>query len=219
MASALKRAAEVAGTSKPSQEPAPEAETTHAEAASPATPSWGTSQGAAAAPAPAKEPTPAAKTIEFKAPVSPVPPVEEETPAPRQFEAPTFSTLAVKDHEQPKAESEKKSPFLWVAIAAIVVAGSYFGWTKFHSSASPAPNAPTQSQAPVPLATQPSATVIATPLPPTSTEAAASPVRQRKAREAFSRGIHYIREYENDSRSSAGCARTARGEKRSTTRA
>ncbi len=183
MASALKRAAEVAGTSKPSQEPAPEAEATHPEPATPAPPSWGSNQGAAAAPAPAKEPSPVAKTIEFKAPAAPAPPVTEENPAPRQFEAPSFSTLAVKDHEQSAAEDTKKSPLLWVAIAAIVIAGSYFGWTKLHpGSSSPvtAPTAPVQSQTLAPTTTQPSATVIATPLPATTTEASASPVPNAK---------------------------------------
>jgi protein TonB len=175
MASALKRAAEVAGTSKPSQEPIADAETTHQETASPAAPSWGSGQGAAAAPAPAKEPTPVAKTIEFKAPAAPTPAVAEEIPAPRQFEAPSFSTLAVKDHEQSAGEDEKKSPLLWVAVAAIVIAGSYFGWSKLHTGSSPTttPSAPVQNQTPAPAATQPSATVVATPLPATSTEGTA----------------------------------------------
>lgn len=178
MASALKRAAEVAGTSKPSQELAPESGTTHQEVASPTVSSWGNNQGTAAAPAPAKETTPAPKTVEFKAPANPVLPVADEIPAPPQFEAPIFSTLAVKDHEQAVGEEGKKRPFLWVAVAAIMIAGIYFGWTKIHTVSSPAPVPSAEVQSQAPAATQPSATVIATPLPSTGIEPSAAPTSQ-----------------------------------------
>ena len=170
MASALKRAAEVAATSKPSQEE-PAVSNLGLESTQQTSPSWGVSgQGAAAAPA--KEPAPAARTIEFKAPTKPASPADQEeeiTPSSQQFEPPTFSTLAVKDHEEVKA-GEKKSPILWIVIAAVVIAGVYFGWTRMHNPGAPAdtPTPVVHAPAPAPAATQPSATVTASPLPATS---------------------------------------------------
>ena len=179
MASALKRAAEVAGTSKPSQEE-PESSTSSTETAKQQTPVSAESRGVSsqgAAAAPAKEAP--AKTIEFKAPAKFTPAQEpkEEDVAPKSisFEPPTFGTLAVKDHEQISDDEQGKSPFIWVAVAAVVIVGAYFGWTKMHTSVRPSTAAPmTQSATPAPSAvTPPSATVTATPLPPTNNNSAA----------------------------------------------
>jgi outer membrane biosynthesis protein TonB/ActR/RegA family two-component response regulator len=176
MASALKRAAEVAGASKPSQEEHAAPEVPQVPAPSTSV-SWGVSnQGAAAAPA--KEPNAAPKTIEFKAPAKAAPsePREEASKASSQFDAPTFGTLAVKDHEELTAADEhKKSPFIWVAIAAVIIVAGYFGWSKMHAPSQPnsAPAAVAQpTTSPAPSVTPPSATVVATPLPQTSEAAA-----------------------------------------------
>ena len=138
-------------------------------------------QGAAAAPAPAKESSRSAvKTPELKPSAWPAPvrkEVEGKTESvaargtpvmtvPPVVEPPTFSALGVKDHEESEPGGSKKRSFLALAIV-VIIAAAYFGWTKLHvgnQSARLRPTAPTQTGAPAtitPPATsnQPSATV------------------------------------------------------------
>jgi protein TonB len=94
--------------------------------------------GSAAAPAPAKETLPplkaepkSAKTSELE-----VVPNTIATTAP-VIEPPMFSALSVKDHEAGDQGGSKK-PFLFVALAAIVIAGGYVGWTRYSHTPAPA---------------------------------------------------------------------------------
>ncbi len=93
----------------------------------------GFGQGAAAAPAPAKEP---------------VPSVADE-PTPTEVEPPTFSSLGSKPakHESEGGGGSKKL-LVVAAIVLVAAAAGYFGWNKMHSTEqvstppSPAPSAP-----------------------------------------------------------------------------
>jgi len=147
MASALQRAAEATGkitTPEPTfdrpsfstgaaQSPADEEHPAAMQASS---------KGAATAPAPAKQPV-AAKA----APLAPVgsfapasgkqgilkPAAMASAPA---VESPTFSALAVKDHESFEEGGSSKKPMMLATVAILAIAGGYFGWTKLHPTGS-----------------------------------------------------------------------------------
>ena len=156
MASALRRAAEAA---KPK------------EVDSPAASSRASIQGAASAPAPAKEvlrssvnpwePTPTAapasgrddqdkpELIVKKASV-----VDESA-----LEPPAFSALQLEDYETAEGGSKKK--LLIVAAVVLAAMAGYFGWSKMHAgSAQPAVQAPTPALQEQPPAAEPQATTM-----------------------------------------------------------
>jgi len=160
MADALRRAAAVAGktdfqTNDVVAAPKPAPVSSH-------TTSTGSTFGAAAAPAPAKENVQVDDVL------------------------PSLKIAAGTAPARTRASSGSKKPALIAAILLLAAAGGYFGWTKFHdrlsslpflkqftpspgkpsSQAAPAPSpALPQSSAPVSTPSQPSAEVVATPLP------------------------------------------------------
>src|SRR5712691_7501485 len=178
MASALQRAAEAAGKSA-----APTQETKSAKSASSQSSSAAIRQlrpfmapmrgaeGAASAPAPAKEKPRGALVFDIE--------TEEPTPKPifsdegkPQFAGkhssstavvpypaatvPSFSTFGSDDAEK-EASGNRQIRLIVIAVILLLVVAVYFRWTTLHRKASPQPNAPTQVQAstPVPQASSP----------------------------------------------------------------
>ncbi len=153
MASALRRAAEAA---KPKERAAPTASTApipQAGAAGakevkeirPAASGMASAQGAASAPAPARETLqPSVKPWEpmRRSATAPAPSKDEDKPQPLAkkasavqepaIEPPSFSALRLHDDEASEGGGSKKR-LLMVAAVIIAVAASYFGWSKMHS--------------------------------------------------------------------------------------
>ena len=161
MASALRLAAETATKSSGTE-----------AAAETSAPNWGapvetgkdhwpgqvSNQGAATAPAPAKQESKlAAQLPEFEESAAPVHESKPEPPSPKgslipmeapQIEPPTFAALAVKDHEE--TEGSKKA---YIIIALVVLAAiftAYIAYQKMHASSGPAPAPAAVQTAPAP---------------------------------------------------------------------
>jgi periplasmic protein TonB len=140
-------------------------------------------QGAAAAPALAKEPL-QASPVEL--PVAELPPTEKiETTDVAGSAAQTLNTspFTTLDSPQAKPDSSSGSKTPFIAVAAVLVLGAlgYFGYTQFHgkSTASPTPSAaasaPQTAPAPTPATPVADATVTASALPEPSTSAVSNP--------------------------------------------
>jgi protein TonB len=157
MASALRRAAEAA---KPKEAAAPDASTAPTPASGEVqglrslTSSMPSAQGAASAPAPAKETVPPGLMPWEPMPVPPVTgPDAEDRPQlvikkaslgqESSVEPPAFSALRLQDAEPSEDGGSKKKVLIAAAVIVVAMAG-YFGWSKMHSGSAPA----TQTEAP-----------------------------------------------------------------------
>ncbi len=162
MASALRVAAEAAakpsGSTAETEVPdwgSPRHVVTETQAVGLASPSQGSNQAAATAPAPAKHDLKiAAQAIKFEESVVSAPeekpaPVEElPTRAPR-LEPPTFAALAVKDHEEDDEAAQEGGKKAYIIIALVVVAVIFTAYTlylKTHDSTAPVVAHPTPQQ-------------------------------------------------------------------------
>jgi protein TonB len=196
MASALRRAAEAA---KPKEPAAPDASTAptaasgEAQGFGPVTSNMPSAQGAASAPAPAKETVrPGVMPWEPRsAPPAPGPDAEDRPQLvikkaslgrESTVEPPAFSALRLQDEEPSEDGGTKKKVLIAAAVIVVAMAG-YFGWSKMHSGSAPA----TQTEAPAVQPQTPTEPQVATPEPqtfpavkpsPSETKAASAPTKQ-----------------------------------------
>ncbi len=139
-----------------------------------ASPSSGSSQAAATAPAPVKHDLKiAAQSIKFETSAVSAP---EEKPAPApvmppaapRLEPPTFAALAVKDHEEESEEPQEGGKKAYVIIALVIIAvifTAYMLYLKTHDSPAPVTTHPApqqttpspQAQTPAPTSPAPAA--------------------------------------------------------------
>lgn len=174
MASALRRAAEAA---KPKEPAAPDASTVPTPASGevqgfgPVTGNMPSAQGAASAPAPAKETArPGVMPWEPRSvPLAPGPDAEDRPQLVTKkaslgrestVEPPAFSALRLQD-EEPSADGGIKKKVLIAAAVIVVAMAGYFGWSKMHSGSAPA----TQTEAPAVQPQTPAEPQVATPGP------------------------------------------------------
>jgi protein TonB len=196
MASALRRAAEAA---KPKEPAAPDASTAptaasgEAQGFGPVTSNMPSTQGAASAPAPAKETVrPGVMPWEPRsAPPAPGPDAEDRPQLvikkaslgrESTVEPPAFSALRLQDEEPSEDGGIKKKVLIAAAVIVVAMAG-YFGWSKMHSGSAPA----TQTEAPAVQPQTPAEPQVTAPEPqtfpavkpsPSETKAASAPTKQ-----------------------------------------
>ena len=203
MASALRRAAEAA---KPKEPAAPDASTVPTAASGevqgfgPVTSNMPSAQGAASAPAPAKE-TARPGVMPWEPRSIPPAPGQDAEDRPQlvikkaslgresTVEPPAFSALRLED-EGPSEGVGSKKKMLIAAVVIVVAMAGYFGWSKMHSGSAPAtqteapavqPQTLTEPQVvtPEPQATAPEPQTFPAVKPsPSETKAASAPTKQ-----------------------------------------